>query len=138
MNRLMKKLQNRTIKERFIYYYIQLIVSVKQKKVERSKAVWLLSFLIKKSKIWRKVMMENEVQETVSQKNSGMGIWERYLSLWVALAMIIGVLLSQVLPAIPEFLSKFLYYNVFIQMESLFWLMIFLMMLKIEISIIDN
>ena len=39
MNRLMKKLQNRTIKERFIYYYIQLIVSVKQKKVERSKAV---------------------------------------------------------------------------------------------------
>ncbi len=138
MNRLMKKLQNRTIKERFIYYYIQLIVSVKQKKVERSKAVWLLSFLIKKSKIWRKVMMENEVQETVSQKNSGMGLWERYLSLWVALAMITGVLLSQVLPAIPEFLSQFEYYNVSIPTAILIWLMIFPMMLKIDFSSIVN
>ena len=83
-------------------------------------------------------MMENEVQETVSQKNSGMGLWERYLSLWVALAMIIGVLLSQVLPAIPEFLSQFEYYNVSIPTAILIWLMIFPMMLKIDFSSIVN
>ncbi|AQS53427.1 Arsenical-resistance protein Acr3 [Jeotgalibaca dankookensis] len=83
-------------------------------------------------------MMENEVQETVSQKNSGMGLWERYLSLWVALAMITGVLLSQVLPAIPEFLSQFEYYNVSIPTAILIWLMIFPMMLKIDFSSIVN
>ena len=83
-------------------------------------------------------MMENEVQETVSQKNSGMGLWERYLSLWVALAMITGVLLSQVLPAIPEFLSQYEYYNVSIPTAILIWLMIFPMMLKIDFSNIVN
>lgn len=67
-----------------------------------------------------------------------MGLWERYLSLWVALAMITGVLLSQVLPAIPEFLSQFEYYNVSIPTAILIWLMIFPMMLKIDFSSIVN
>lgn len=82
--------------------------------------------------------MKNEVQETVSQKSSGMGLWERYLSLWVALAMVVGVLLSQVFPAIPEFLSQFEYYNVSIPTAILIWLMIFPMMLKIDFSSIVN
>ena len=82
--------------------------------------------------------MKNEVQETVSQKSSGMGLWERYLSLWVALAMVVGVLLSQVMPAIPEFLSQFEYYNVSIPTAILIWLMIFPMMLKIDFSSIVN
>ena len=67
-----------------------------------------------------------------------MGLWERYLSLWVALAMITGVLLSQVMPAIPEFLSQFEYYNVSIPTAILIWLMIFPMMLKIDFSSIVN
>src|SRR5690625_8005026 len=83
-------------------------------------------------------MKENEVQETVSKKNNSMGLWERYLSLWVALAMIAGVLLSQLLPAIPEFLSQFEYYNVSIPTAILIWLMIFPMMLKIDFSSILN
>lgn len=82
--------------------------------------------------------MKNEVQKTLSQKNSGMGLWERYLSLWVALAMVVGVLLSQVMPAIPEFLSQFEYYNVSIPTAILIWLMIFPMMLKIDFSSIVN
>lgn len=82
--------------------------------------------------------MKNEVQETVSQKSSGMGLWERYLSLWVALAMVVGVLLSRVFPAIPEFLSQFEYYNVSIPTAILIWLMIFPMMLKIDFSSIVN
>lgn len=82
--------------------------------------------------------MKNEVQEAVSQKSSGMGLWERYLSLWVALAMVVGVLLSQVFPAIPEFLSQFEYYNVSIPTAILIWLMIFPMMLKIDFSSIVN
>ncbi|KFN92248.1 hypothetical protein TMUPMC115_1039 [Tetragenococcus muriaticus PMC-11-5] len=44
----------------------------------------------------------NQEEKINSQENTGMGLWERYLSLWVALAMIAGVLLSQLVPAIPE------------------------------------
>ncbi|AYW49935.1 MAG: ACR3 family arsenite efflux transporter [Tetragenococcus halophilus] len=79
--------------------------------------------------------MKNDiVQESTSQESGGMGLWERYLSLWVALAMIAGVLLSQLLPAIPEFLNQFEYYNVSIPTAILIWLMIFPMMLKIDFS----
>lgn len=77
-------------------------------------------------------MKEAEVQEKVILKNSGIGLWERYLSLWVALSMVVGVLLGQFTPAIPEFLSQFEYYNVSIPTAILIWLMIFPMMLKID------
>lgn len=83
-------------------------------------------------------MREKESQEKVSQKSSGIGLWERYLSLWVALSMIIGVLLGQLTPAVPKFLSQFEYYNVSIPTAILIWLMIFPMMLKIDFGSIVN
>jgi len=52
--------------------------------------------------------------------------------------MVVRVLLSQVFPAIPEFLSQFEYYNVSIPTAILIWLMIFPMMLKIDFSSIVN
>ncbi|MEK6189513.1 MAG: arsenical-resistance protein, partial [Carnobacterium alterfunditum] len=78
------------------------------------------------------------MKEKVSQKNSGIGLWERYLSLWVALSMIIGVLLGLLTPAVPKFLSQFEYYNVSIPTAILIWLMIFPMMLKIDFGSIIN
>ena len=72
------------------------------------------------------------------KKNSEIGLWERYLSLWVALSMIIGVLLGQFIPVIPNFLGQFEYYNVSIPTAILIWLMIFPMMLKIDFSSIVN
>lgn len=83
-------------------------------------------------------MNKSTGQETTVQEKKGMGLWERYLSLWVALAMIIGVLLSQFLPAIPSFLSQFEYYNVSIPTAILIWLMIFPMMLKIDFGSLVN
>jgi len=78
------------------------------------------------------------MKEKVSQKNSGIGLWERYLSLWVALSMIIGVLLGLLTPAVPKLLSQFEYYNVSIPTAILIWLMIFPMMLKIDFGSIVN
>lgn len=83
-------------------------------------------------------MKETDLKEKVSNKENGIGLWERYLSLWVALSMIIGVALGQFVPAIPEFLSQFEYYNVSIPTAILVWLMIFPMMLKIDFSSIVN
>lgn len=63
-----------------------------------------------------------------------MGIFGRYLTLWVALCIVIGLMIGQLLPVIPETLSRFEYYNVSIPVAILIWLMIYPMMLKIDFS----
>ncbi|MBM7562001.1 ACR3 family arsenite efflux pump ArsB [Fusibacter tunisiensis] len=63
-----------------------------------------------------------------------MSVFERYLTLWVALCIVAGVLIGEYLPAIPEFLSTFEYARVSIPVAILIWLMIFPMMLKVDFS----
>ncbi|KJS19896.1 MAG: arsenic transporter [Clostridiaceae bacterium BRH_c20a] len=63
-----------------------------------------------------------------------MGLFERYLTIWVALCIVVGVIVGQVLPIIPEILSQFEYANVSIPVAILIWLMIYPMMLKIDFS----
>ncbi|SFU35225.1 ACR3 family arsenite efflux transporter [Halomonas korlensis] len=64
----------------------------------------------------------------------GMGLFERFLSVWVALAIIAGILLGQFAPAIPEALSRFEYAQVSIPVAVLIWAMIFPMMAQIDFS----
>ena len=45
-------------------------------------------------------------------KNTGIGFFERYLTLWVALCMVVGVMIGKFLPGIPAFLGRFEYANV--------------------------
>lgn len=78
------------------------------------------------------------MEEKESSRNNGISLWERYLSVWVGISMILGVLLGQYLPVVPNFLSQFEYYNVSIPTAILIWLMIFPMMLKIDFSSIVN
>jgi len=63
-----------------------------------------------------------------------MGLFERYLTIWVALCIVVGVIVGQVLPIIPEILSQFEYAQVSIPVAILIWLMIYPMMLKIDFS----
>jgi len=63
-----------------------------------------------------------------------MDIFGRYLTAWVALCMILGVMIGKFLPAIPKALSEFEYANVSIPVAILIWLMIYPMMLKIDFS----
>ena len=39
-------------------------------------------------------------------KESGISFFEKYLTLWVALCMVAGVLIGRFLPGIPDFLGK--------------------------------
>ena len=71
-------------------------------------------------------------------KNSGINFFEKYLTLWVALCMVAGVLLGKFLPAIPAFLGRFEYANVSIPIAVLIWLMIYPMMLKVDFQSIRN
>lgn len=61
-----------------------------------------------------------------------MGIFGKYLTLWVALCMVAGVLIGNVFPQFPERLSRLEYANVSIPIALLIWLMIFPMMLKVD------
>ena len=71
-------------------------------------------------------------------KTSGMGFFERYLTVWVALCMVAGVLIGKFLPAIPAFLGQFTYANVSMPIAILIWLMIYPMMLKVDFQSIKN
>jgi len=70
--------------------------------------------------------------------NKGLGVFERYLTIWVALCIVVGILIGQFLPVIPNTLNKFEYYNVSIPTAILIWIMIYPMMLKIDFSSIVN
>lgn len=71
-------------------------------------------------------------------EKKGLGFFERYLTIWVALCIIAGILIGQYIPVIPKTLSRFEYYNVSIPVAILIWLMIYPMMLKIDFSSIVN
>lgn len=66
------------------------------------------------------------------QKLEGIGFFERYLTLWVALCMVVGILIGKFLPAIPEFLGQFEYANVSVPIAILIWIMIYPMMMKVD------
>jgi len=71
-------------------------------------------------------------------KNSGIGFFEKYLTLWVALCMVIGVLIGKFLPGVPAYLGRFEYANVSMPIAILIWLMIYPMMLKVDFQSIKN
>ena len=71
-------------------------------------------------------------------ENTGISFFEKYLTLWVALCMVVGVLIGKFLPVIPAFLGRFEYANVSIPIAILIWLMIYPMMLKVDFQSIRN
>jgi len=67
-----------------------------------------------------------------------LGFFEKYLSVWVALCIIIGVAIGKLFPAFPHFLSLLEYEHVSLPVAILIWLMIYPMMMCIDFSSIVN
>ncbi len=65
---------------------------------------------------------------------AGISFFEKYLTVWVILCMVAGVLIGQFLPVIPEFLGRFTYAEVSIPIAILIWLMIYPMMMKVDFA----
>ncbi|NTW72423.1 MAG: ACR3 family arsenite efflux transporter [Eubacteriaceae bacterium] len=72
------------------------------------------------------------------EKTQGIGFFEKYLTLWVALCMAIGVLIGRFIPAVPAFLNQFEYAKVSIPVAILIWVMIYPMMMKVDFQSIKN
>ncbi|WP_065220283.1 MULTISPECIES: ACR3 family arsenite efflux transporter [Butyricimonas] len=72
------------------------------------------------------------------KNKEGIQFFERFLSLWVALCIVVGIAVGQWLPAVPATLSRFEYANVSIPVAILIWLMIYPMMLKVDFRSVRN
>ena len=68
----------------------------------------------------------------------GIGFFQKYLTLWVALCIVAGIAVGQLLPVVPQTLSRFEYAHVSIPVAILIWLMIYPMMLKVDFESIKN
>ena len=72
------------------------------------------------------------------KKETGINFFEKYLTVWVIICMIGGVLIGKYLPQIPVALGKLEYANISMPIAVLIWLIIYPMMLKIDFkSIVD-
>lgn len=70
--------------------------------------------------------------------NTGISFFERYLTVWVALCMLSGILIGKFMPGIPEFLGKLEYANVSIPVAVLIWIMIYPMMMKVDFKSVKD
>jgi arsenite transporter len=70
------------------------------------------------------------------EQGGGLGFFERYLTLWVALCIIAGVALGQLAPAVPDGLARLEYAQVSLPVAVLIWAMIFPMMVQIDFAAI--
>lgn len=74
----------------------------------------------------------------MAKKSGDMSQFGRYLTVWVLICMAIGVGIGHFLPVVPEFLSRFEFYNVSIPTTILLWVMIFPMFLEIDFNSIKK
>jgi len=77
-------------------------------------------------------------EETMENSNKGISFFQKYLTVWVIICMVIGILIGNFIPEIPEFLNKFEYAKVSIPVAILIWIMIYPMMMKVDFQSIKN
>lgn len=74
----------------------------------------------------------------MSDKSSPLGVFERYLSLWVAVCISVGVALGIVVPSVFSTLASVEYANVNFAVAILIWVMIYPMMVNVDFHSIKD
>lgn len=72
------------------------------------------------------------------KKERGINFFEKFLTVWVILCMIGGILIGRYLPQIPTALGRLEYANISMPIAILIWLIIYPMMIKIDFKSIVN
>lgn len=71
-------------------------------------------------------------------KNEGINVFQKYLSLWVLFCMIVGVLIGKYIPIIPSALGKMQIAGISVPIAILIWIMIYPMMMKVDFQSIKR
>jgi ACR3 family arsenite transporter len=74
------------------------------------------------------------VTKSAKKASSGIGFFERYLSLWVALCIVAGIVLGKLLPGTVHTISTLEVAHVNIPVGVLIWVMIIPMLLRIDFA----
>jgi len=67
-----------------------------------------------------------------------MSLFERYLTLWVGLCIIAGVILGNLVPDVFQFISSLEYAHVNLPVALLIWVMIYPMMIQVDFSAVKD
>lgn len=70
----------------------------------------------------------------MSKKSPSIGLFARYLSIWVALSILLGLFLGQSLPNVFQQLAKIEYASINLLVAILIWAMIYPMMLAVDLG----
>ena len=79
-------------------------------------------------------MSETTADSTSAAMASSMGVFERYLTLWVALCIVVGLGLGRLVPGLFHVIGAAQIAQVNLPVAILVWLMIIPMLLKIDLS----
>ncbi len=81
--------------------------------------------------------VENNMMLDASS-SGGIGVFEKWLSLWVALSIVVGVALGQMLPSVFNMLAALEYAHVNFVVAILIWAMVYPMMISVDFSSIRH
>lgn len=76
--------------------------------------------------------------DKTTEVSDALGTFGRYLTVWVALAILVGIAVGQWVPSVPETLSRYEYASVSIPVAVLIWAMILPMMVQIDFGSLVN
>ena len=74
----------------------------------------------------------------VKKKSEGINFFQKYLTIWVFICMVVGVIIGKLLPAIPNALGNLEISGISIPIAILIWIMIYPMMLKVDFQSIKQ
>jgi len=74
----------------------------------------------------------DDLEATAEKAQGDLGVFERYLSLWVALCIAVGVAVGQLIPAVPGVLGEMEVAQVNLPIAVLIWAMIYPMMVQVD------
>lgn len=74
----------------------------------------------------------------MKEKLSDISFFQKNLSIWVFLCMVVGVLIGKFIPVVPASLGKMDIYGISIPIAILIWIMIYPMMLKVDFQSIKQ
>lgn len=68
----------------------------------------------------------------MAEKKTDISFFQRYLTIWVLLCMVAGILIGTFIPAVPQTLGKLEISGISIPIAILIWIMIYPMMIKVD------